>query len=138
MRRVRATMPGLGALPPGLPKICNLPGLAKLCETIYGFANNHLPLEDTDGDGFSAEQVRQARAGPARTNQSLVDGLLAARWPEPLAGCGSGVRLWAARVFGCGWRGCSAVGGSGDYRERAVLQYYGRCLLTASSLPLHR
>ena len=124
MRRVRATMPGLGALPPGLPKICNLPGLAKLCETIYGFANNHLPLEDTDGDGFSAEQVCQARAGPARTNQSLVDGLLAARWPEPLAGCG--------RV------GRSAVGGSGDYHGLAVLQYYGARLLTASTPPLHR
>eukprot|EP00041_Stephanoeca_diplocostata_P012168 m.202731 g.202731 ORF g.202731 m.202731 type:complete len:510 (+) comp18841_c0_seq3:113-1642(+) len=36
-----------------LPPICNLPGLHDLCEIIFGFANDHLPLEDADHDGFS-------------------------------------------------------------------------------------
>lgn len=39
-----------------LPKICNLPGVKELCEIIYGFANNHLPVEDLDGDGFSGTE----------------------------------------------------------------------------------
>ena len=43
--------------PPGLPKICDLPGVRALCDMIYGFANNHDPLEDIDHDGFSTEDT---------------------------------------------------------------------------------
>lgn len=40
-------------LPPGVPAICKLKGLEKLCLDLFGFGNNHLPIEDTDKDGFS-------------------------------------------------------------------------------------
>eukprot|EP00035_Acanthoeca_spectabilis_P000993 m.76768 g.76768 ORF g.76768 m.76768 type:complete len:578 (-) comp10553_c0_seq2:4106-5839(-) len=43
--------------PPGLPKICRLPGVRELCDIIYGFANNHLPLVDDDHDGFSTAKT---------------------------------------------------------------------------------
>lgn len=36
-----------------LPAICDLPGVKKICDIIYGFANDHLPLDDADQDGFS-------------------------------------------------------------------------------------
>lgn len=36
-----------------MPAICKLKGLEKLCLDIFGFGNNHLPIEDTDKDGFS-------------------------------------------------------------------------------------
>ena len=39
--RVSQEMEDLKLLPPGLPKICNLPGLEKLCEIIYGNRIHH-------------------------------------------------------------------------------------------------
>ena len=44
------------ALPPkvnALPAICNLPGVKELCDVIFNFANNHLPIDDLDGDYYS-------------------------------------------------------------------------------------
>eukprot|EP00051_Salpingoeca_urceolata_P006995 m.92633 g.92633 ORF g.92633 m.92633 type:complete len:570 (+) comp15071_c0_seq6:2503-4212(+) len=36
-----------------LPKFCELPVFKEICDIIYGFANNHEPLDDLDKDGFS-------------------------------------------------------------------------------------
>ena len=38
----------------GPPAICKLPGMAQLCKIIFGFADDNLPVEDADGDGFSS------------------------------------------------------------------------------------
>ena len=36
-----------------LPDLCNITVIKPICNIIYGFANDHLPVEDADGDYFS-------------------------------------------------------------------------------------
>jgi acyloxyacyl hydrolase len=37
-----------------LPPICNIPVVQKICKIIDNFGNNHEPVDDIDGDGFSS------------------------------------------------------------------------------------
>eukprot|EP00039_Didymoeca_costata_P019377 m.337296 g.337296 ORF g.337296 m.337296 type:complete len:579 (+) comp18097_c0_seq1:203-1939(+) len=57
VKYVKMNLVAKGLLPsasdPPLPKFCKIPGLEELCKKIFGFGNNHLPIEDSDNDGFS-------------------------------------------------------------------------------------
>jgi acyloxyacyl hydrolase len=48
------TQAGADPLPPICKELEKIPPLFKLCQDIFGFANNHMPIEDDDGDGYSS------------------------------------------------------------------------------------